>query len=300
MRCPALAALAALVTLAGASAAGAVPNLLPNPGFDAGVAGWSDPGGGAHVDAGDPDESGKAEGGSLRLRDMLATSSYQTSSDCLAVVPAQPIVFGASGLVAETTGHQLRAVLKFWSNASCSGPAVGFIISDLNRTADVSGWAPVQGMGTVPPGALGATLALTVHTYATAPAAAFFDNAFVYQGQTCANAATVVCLDGGRFRVDVQWSVPDGTRGASRMRGLTAESAYATFFDPGNVELMIKVLDACSYNGRYWVFAGGLTNVAVTARVRDTLGGATWTHLNPLGQPFAPVQDTGAFDTCPH
>jgi hypothetical protein len=68
---------------------------------------------------------------------------------------------------------------------------------------------------------------------------------------------------------------------------------------PDNVEVVIKVLNGCPVNGRYWVFAAGLTNVEIALTVTDTANGTAATYSNPAGSPFAPVQDVGAFATCP-
>ena len=65
------------------------------------------------------------------------------------------------------------------------------------------------------------------------------------------------------------------------------------------MELIVKVLDGCGVNQRYWVFAGGLTNVQTVIPVRDTRTGISKTYINPQGTPFQPVQDTGAFVGCP-
>jgi len=115
----------------------------------------------------------------------------------------------------------------------------------------------------------------------------------------CQDDATHLCLAGGRFRVEVAWRTPDGGSGAGQAVRLTAESAYFWFFDAANVELLVKVLDGCPVNGRYWVFAGGLTNVATTLTVTDTRSGAVETYRNPQGTAFAPLQETAAFSTCP-
>ena len=82
---------------------------------------------------------------------------------------------------------------------------------------------------------------------------------------------------------------------------LTSDSGYFWFFNPANIEVVVKVLNACTQAPpRYWVFAAGLTNVEVTLQVTDTqAGGSPKTYVNPLGTPFAPIQDTGAFATCP-
>ena len=80
---------------------------------------------------------------------------------------------------------------------------------------------------------------------------------------------------------------------------ITDNTGYLWFFKAANVEVVLKVLNGCASNGHYWFFAGGLTNVEVVIKVKDTLTGAEQTYTNPLGQPFQPIQDTAAFATCP-
>ncbi|MGH9362897.1 MAG: hypothetical protein ACRD2T_13365 [Thermoanaerobaculia bacterium] len=61
---------------------------------------------------------------------------------------------------------------------------------------------------------------------------------------------------------------------------------------------MLKVLNACGVNQKFWVFAGGLTDVKAVTTVTDTVTGATKTYTNPPGTPFQPLQDTVAFGGC--
>ena len=63
--------------------------------------------------------------------------------------------------------------------------------------------------------------------------------------------------------------------------------------------MIIKVLNACGLNSKFWVFAGGLTNVQVDLTVTDTQTGAVKTYQNPQSTAFLPIQDTSAFATCP-
>jgi hypothetical protein len=65
------------------------------------------------------------------------------------------------------------------------------------------------------------------------------------------------------------------------------------------VEAVVKVLNACTFNQKFWVFAGGLTNVQVTLTVTDTKTGTVRIYNNPQGAAFQPIQDTSAFATCP-
>jgi hypothetical protein len=98
----------------------------------------------------------------------------------------------------------------------------------------------------------------------------------------------------------VQWTAPaGGGSGAGHAVPLTGDTGYFWFFNAANVEMVVKVLDGCGLNGRYWVFAGGLTNVRVVTTVTDTRTGAVKTYTNPQGTPFQPLQDTAAFATCP-
>ena len=87
--------------------------------------------------------------------------------------------------------------------------------------------------------------------------------------------------------------------GRAHVVQLTDDTGYLWFFNPDNVEVVVKVLDACEPFGRFWVFAGGLTNVEVDLVVTDSETGQTNTYHNNLNQPFAPLQDTDAFATCP-
>jgi fructoselysine-6-P-deglycase FrlB-like protein len=86
---------------------------------------------------------------------------------------------------------------------------------------------------------------------------------------------------------------------SARLLAQNGDSRQLYFFDPDNTELTVKVLNACGVNGRYWVFASGLTNVQVLVTVTDTQAGRVRQYFNPRGKAFAPVQDTDAFATCP-
>ncbi len=114
----------------------------------------------------------------------------------------------------------------------------------------------------------------------------------------CAPNATTLCLNGGRFRVTVAWATNSGASGAGQAVPLTGDSGYFWFFNAANIEIVVKVLDACSVNDYNWVFAGGLTNVDVVMTVTDTESGEEKVYTNPLGTAFVPLQDTSAF-SCP-
>jgi hypothetical protein len=75
---------------------------------------------------------------------------------------------------------------------------------------------------------------------------------------------------------------------------MTNETGGLWFFDPGNVELVVKVLDGRGSNGRFWVFAASLTSVELTLTVTDTETGEQKVYHNPPGQ-MASFGDTSAF-----
>ncbi len=58
--------------------------------------------------------------------------------------------------------------------------------------------------------------------------------------------------------------------------------------------MMIKVLDGCGLNGKYWVFYAAGTNVGLTTTVTDTVSGQHATYTNPDRTAAAPVQDLAA------
>jgi hypothetical protein len=105
-------------------------------------------------------------------------------------------------------------------------------------------------------------------------------------------------LHDGRFRVRATWRDDQHGSGIAHPAALTGQTGYHWFFQPDNIETLIKVLDGCTVNGRYWVFLAGLTNVEAHFTVEDTLTGETWSHTNLLQTPFAPVQDTNALTGC--
>jgi hypothetical protein len=116
----------------------------------------------------------------------------------------------------------------------------------------------------------------------------------------CIEDATTLCLADNRFQVQIGFINPNnGEAGIGQAVELTPDTGYNWFFNAANVEVVIKVLDACSFADRFWVFAGGLTNVETEIVVTDSQTGAVQTYTNPAGTPFQPVQDTAAFATCP-
>jgi predicted esterase len=114
----------------------------------------------------------------------------------------------------------------------------------------------------------------------------------------CVPEPAALCLGGGRFRVDAAWETAAGA-GAAGAAQTTAEAGTFWFFTPSNLELDVKVLDGCGVNGKWWVFAAGLTNVGVALTVTDTQTGEQRRYVSDRGTAFQPIQDTSAFAGCP-
>ncbi len=118
----------------------------------------------------------------------------------------------------------------------------------------------------------------------------------------CVAGGQTLCLgSNGRFQVKVAYAAATGSgSGTTVPLASIPDSGLFYFFDAGNIEMLIKVLNACSapFN-HYWVFFAATTNVQFTVTVIDTATGAVQTYFNPLNQPAAAVQDTSAFATCP-
>ncbi len=108
----------------------------------------------------------------------------------------------------------------------------------------------------------------------------------------CEEDDILMCLQNRRFAVWASWKTADGTTGFGKVTRLTADTGYVWFFGPDNVEITIKVLDACGLNNHFWVFAAGMTDVEVHLLVVDTITGAQEEYINPQGHLFVPVAAT--------
>ncbi len=130
-------------------------------------------------------------------------------------------------------------------------------------------------------------LAATAQGSAAAPAAG------------CAASATSVCID-GRFLVQTSFHTRQGggRSGAGQAIGLQSlgvgQGGLFWFFSQDNPEMLIKVIDGCALNQRFWVFYAAGTNVGFTVTVTDTQTGHTRTYMNADGTAAPPVQDTSA------
>ncbi len=101
-------------------------------------------------------------------------------------------------------------------------------------------------------------------------------------GGTGGCPAGTLCLVGGRFQVSATWSNQfDGRSGTAGAIKNTDVAGFLYFTDPGNIELIVKVLD---FGDRVLFFYGQLTNLRFTISVLDTTTGVTKTYQNTAGE----------------
>lgn len=123
------------------------------------------------------------------------------------------------------------------------------------------------------------------------------DLVFYLQGAGGSVAEPLLLL-GGRFAIEATWRTLDRS-GVGHPVALSDESGTFWFFTSPNVELIVKVVDACVDPWqRYWVFMAGLTNVEVDLRVRDLVAGFEETYSSDWAEPFPTILDTWTFATC--
>jgi len=110
----------------------------------------------------------------------------------------------------------------------------------------------------------------------------------------CTQDATTLCLNNGRFKVQVNWAA-NNQSGSGTAVNMTNDTGHFWFFNSANVELVVKALDGRPVNGKWWIFYGALSNVFYSMTVTDTQTGAVRTYINPPGT-FASRGDTDAFN----
>lgn len=110
-----------------------------------------------------------------------------------------------------------------------------------------------------------------------------------------------VCLN-NRFLVWIDNVSSSPTGGiATPVRVGSNDTGIFWFYFPTNFEVMVKVLNGCGLNSRWWIFAAALTNQSYRIRVFDGLhpeaGIRNYSNFFPNSSPA--ITDTSAFATCP-
>ncbi len=124
----------------------------------------------------------------------------------------------------------------------------------------------------------------------------------------CVASDNVMCIDDfpgdQRFKVTVTYHTSQGGGLSGNGQEIpmaplgVSHGGLFWFFDPTNPEMLVKVIDGCALNQRFWVFISAGTNVGFTVTVHDTAFGATTTYTNQDKNPAPPIQDTSALTGC--
>jgi len=120
---------------------------------------------------------------------------------------------------------------------------------------------------------------------------------------SCTRDSQTACLLNGRFQVRVAWRTRTANGSGTVMsfidqRAENDESVFFWFFDSTNFEMGIKMLNACTFNNKFWIYIGGLTDQGWSVTITDTRTGAARTYTNAIGHLSSPVGDTSALP-CP-
>jgi hypothetical protein len=107
-----------------------------------------------------------------------------------------------------------------------------------------------------------------------------------------------ICLQNNRFLVAINNISNSGTGLGTPVRTGSTDTGLFWFYNDRNWEVMVKVLNGCAINNRWWVFAGALTNQRYTINVADANTLQVNGYTNPLGVRAAAIADTNAFP-CP-
>ena len=74
-------------------------------------------------------------------------------------------------------------------------------------------------------------------------------------GGGCVADGDTLCLgEGGRFQAEIQWRTTGEARSGNSVDIGRQDSGLFYFFDQNNIEMLLKVLDGCGLNERFWVF----------------------------------------------
>jgi len=110
----------------------------------------------------------------------------------------------------------------------------------------------------------------------------------------CRPTTTALRFDGG-YNVSMCYRTPQGGEGQAKS-GVWAsgQAGILWFFDRGNAEVLVKVLDGCTHNGHRWVFVAPVTDLEFNLWVTGP-NGKRWTHSNRQGSTASAKSDTRAF-----
>ncbi len=122
----------------------------------------------------------------------------------------------------------------------------------------------------------------------------------------CLESEYNVCLQGARFHVEAEvfYKNSSGDQVSQKARvkkamlnGVNKTSSLFYFFSESNPELLVKVIDGCGVNGKYWVFGSAGTDLDYSVFVTDNATGVRIPYHRGSTNPL--INDASAFPCYP-
>ncbi len=135
----------------------------------------------------------------------------------------------------------------------------------------------------------------------TGPALLHRETLTVHDADRCVPSDIALCLQNGRFRVEVSRKDFQGNTGKGHAIPLEGrdDSGLFWYFQEENIELTVKILNGCNLGGNWWVFLSSGSTVEYTVTVTDTLTDRKKTYTNDSGEAAPLLADTSAFSCNP-
>jgi hypothetical protein len=133
------------------------------------------------------------------------------------------------------------------------------------------------------------------HSGTVIGSAAFLNGAVAL---SCSPSSTSLCF-ATRFAVSASFTTPAGVHGVGTVvPGASTNSGLFWFFSSDNWEVLVKAVNGCGLNNRWWVFSAATTNVSYRLTVTDVTSGVSKIYFNYQGISAPAVTDTDALAVC--
>lgn len=173
-----------------------------------------------------------------------------------------------------------EAEIRYWINKQIMTPTFGLVgawdISGNNRVGAYDGTITGTGIGAM-------TYPVTIFGCGS-------------------GSSTSLCLL-NRFSVTMKWRTnpnpgtqPDGDAHVASCANPGSGVFY--FFEPNVWEALVKVVNGCGVNNRYWVFSAATTDIFYRMEVMDTLAGINRIYFSYPGTAAQSIIDTDAIAAC--
>ena len=115
-------------------------------------------------------------------------------------------------------------------------------------------------------------------------------------GGFCVPDASRLCFQSGRFTATMTYQNAGSPLPATAVQPAGGAPGFFRFAEPAAAEIWLDLVDGCSFNGRYWLTALGVSSDGWTLSFTDHATGALQNYSVPTGSYGSPITDTNAFD----